>query len=134
VKMMMINHAKLYNTADNTDQKLETQALIQHELGTHLLTYFNGSQQPLTQLSTGLSDYDILQEGVAVMSEFFSGCLSVNRLRTLAGRVVAGKALLEGGNFNTIFQLLFDHHGFSQEHAFNITSRIMQGGGFLKDT
>src|SRR5690606_40320706 len=59
--------------------------------------------------------------------------LSVNRLRTLAGRVVAGQALMEGGNFNTIFQLLFDHHGFSQEHAFNITSRIMQGGGFLKD-
>ncbi len=133
VNIMMVNQGELYIPADYTAQELEAKALIQHELGTHVLTYFNGSQQPLTQLSTGLSDYDILQEGVAVMSEFFSGCLSVNRLRTLAGRVVAGKALLEGGNFNTIFQLLFDHHGFSQEHAFNITSRIMQGGGFLKD-
>jgi len=133
VNIMMVNQGELYIPADYTAHKLEAKALIQHEIGTHVLSYFNGSQQPLTQLSTGLSDYDILQEGVAVMSEYFSGCLSVNRLRTLAGRVVAGKALLEGGNFNTIFQLLFDHHGFSQEHAFNITSRIMQGGGFLKD-
>lgn len=133
VNIMMVSQGELYIPADYTAHILEAKALIQHELGTHVLTYFNGSQQPLTQLATGLSDYDTLQEGVAVMSEFFSGCLSVNRLRTLAGRVVAGKALMEGGNFNTIFQLLFDHHGFSQEHAFNITSRIMQGGGFLKD-
>lgn len=133
VNIMMVNQGELYIPADYSAHKLEAKALIQHELGTHVLTYFNGGQQPLSQLATGLSDYDTLQEGVAVMSEFFSGCLSINRLRTLAGRVIAGKALMNGGDFNTIFQLLFDQHGFSQEHAFNITSRIMQGGGFLKD-
>ena len=133
VNIMMVSQGELYIPADYTAHKLEAKALIQHEIGTHVLTYFNGNQQPLTQLATGLSDYDTLQEGVAVMSEFFSGCLSVNRLRTLAGRVVAGQELMGGGDFNTIFQLLSDRYGFSQEHAFNITSRIMQGGGFLKD-
>lgn len=133
VNIMMVSQGELYIPADYTAHKQEAKALIQHELGTHVLTYFNGSQQPLTQLATGLSDYDTLQEGVAVMSEFFSGCLSINRLRTLAGRVIAGKALMDGGDFNSIFEQLYNQHGFSQEHAFNITSRIMQGGGFLKD-
>jgi len=84
-------------------------------------------------LATGLTDYDILQEGVAVMSEYLSDGLTVNRLRVLAGRVIAGKALIDGGDFKEIFNLLFTKYGFSKENAFNITSRIMQGGGFLKD-
>ena len=40
---------------------------------------------------------------------------------------------MEGGDFQQIFRLLTKDYGFSAERAFNITSRIMQGGGFLKD-
>ncbi|MDG3582273.1 flavohemoglobin expression-modulating QEGLA motif protein [Galbibacter pacificus] len=133
VNIMMVNQGELYIPADYKSCRTEAKALIQHEVGTHVLTYFNGSKQPLEQLSTGLADYDTLQEGIAVMSEYLSGGLTVNRLRILAGRVIAGKALIDGGNFREIFNLLFSQYGFSKEHAFNITSRIMQGGGFLKD-
>ena len=83
----------------------ETIALMQHEIGTHVLTYYNGKQQPLKLLSIGLTDYDTLQEGLAVLSEYFVGGLTGNRMRTLAGRVVAASARMHGaelsGNLQT---------------------------------
>ncbi|MGY5850792.1 flavohemoglobin expression-modulating QEGLA motif protein [Salegentibacter sp. F14] len=133
VNIMMVSKGELFIPEDYRMNKTETEALIQHEVGTHVLTYYNGSQQPLSLLRTGLADYDPLQEGLAVMSEYLVDGLTANRLRTLAGRVIAGSALLEGGDFQQIFRLLTADYGFSGERAFNITSRVMQGGGFLKD-
>ncbi|WP_405198643.1 flavohemoglobin expression-modulating QEGLA motif protein [Christiangramia sp. LLG6405-1] len=133
VNVMMVSHGELYIPADYEMSRIEAEALIQHEVGTHVLTHYNGSRQPLKQLSIGLADYDPLQEGLAVMSEFMVDGLTANRLRILAGRVLAGQAVLEGANFQEIFRLLKMDYGFSAERAFNITSRIMQGGGFIKD-
>ena len=133
VNVMMVSKGELYLPSDYTMTVNEAAALIQHEVGTHALTYYNGSQQPLTQLSQGLADYDPLQEGLAVLAEYLIGGLSGNRLRTLAGRVIAGEALLDGADFKDVFDLLSNTDGFSKEPAFNITSRIFQGGGFLKD-
>ena len=133
VNVMMVSHGELYIPHDYKMNKTEAKALIQHEVGTHVLTYFNGSRQPLEQMSIGLADYDPLQEGLAVMAEYLVGGLTGNRLRTLAGRVIAGQALVAGGDFHSIFKLLHSEYGFSPERSFNIVSRIMQGGGFLKD-
>jgi uncharacterized protein (TIGR02421 family) len=133
VNVMMVSHGELYIPADYSMNETEAKALIQHEVGTHVLTYYNGSQQSLSQMSVGLADYDPLQEGIAVMSEYLVGGLTANRLRILAGRVLASKALMEGGDFPEIFALLYKKKGFSAQRAFNITSRIMQGGGFIKD-
>lgn len=133
VNVMMVSKGELYLPSDYTMTQNEAAALIQHEIGTHALTYYNGSQQPLSQLAQGLADYDPLQEGIAVLSEYLVGGLRGNRLRTLAGRVIAGDALLDGAEFKEVFNLLYSHYGFSKEPAFNITSRFFQGGGFLKD-
>lgn len=133
VNVMMVSQGKLYIPAEAKMLRSEANALIQHEVGTHMLTYYNGSNQIFSQLACGLADYDALQEGIAVMSEYLVGGLTANRLRTLAGRVVAGAELLEGAEFQEIFRSLHKNYGFSPGRAFNITSRIMQGGGFLKD-
>jgi len=133
VNIMMVSKGELYIPQDYKLNEVEAKALIQHEVGTHVLTFHNGKQQPLKQLSIGLADYDPLQEGMAVMSEFLVDGLTANRLRTLAGRVIAGDAVKEGASFQEIFNLLHLDYGFSSERAFNITSRIMQGGGFIKD-
>ena len=133
VNIMMVSKGELYLPQDYLMRRKEALALIQHEVGTHVLTYHNGSRQPLQQLRIGLADYDPLQEGLAVMSEYLVDGLTANRLRTLAGRVIAGDALLDGGDFKEIFILLKKEYGFSAQRSFNITSRIMQGGGFLKD-
>ncbi|MFV8839204.1 flavohemoglobin expression-modulating QEGLA motif protein [Salinimicrobium soli] len=133
VNILMVSQGELYIPGDYKSNGNETQALIQHEIGTHVLTYFNGKQQPLKLLSVGLTDYDTLQEGLAVLSEYLVGGLTANRMRTLAGRVVAAGARMHGAEFQDIFRLLHHDYGFSPQRSFNITSRIMQGGGFTKD-
>ncbi len=113
--------------------KARVDALLQHELGTHVLTYFNGRAQPLRLLSIGLAGYEELQEGLAVLAEYLVGGLSRPRLRLLAGRVLAAHALVEGANFVEVFRALNREWSFSQRTAFVITMRIFRGGGFTKD-
>ncbi|MFD2518674.1 flavohemoglobin expression-modulating QEGLA motif protein [Salinimicrobium flavum] len=133
VNILMVSQGELYIPKDFKLNAEETRALIQHEIGTHVLTYYNGMQQPLRLLSVGLTDYDTLQEGLAVLSEYLVGGLTGNRMRTLAGRVVAASARMHGAEFQDIFRLLHQDYGFTPARSFNITSRIMQGGGFTKD-
>lgn len=133
VNILMVSQGELYIPSDYKLNANETKALIQHEIGTHVLTYYNGKQQPLKLLSIGLTDYDTLQEGLAVLSEYLVGGLTANRMRTLSGRVVAASARMHGAEFQDIFRLLHHDYGFTPQRSFNITSRIMQGGGFTKD-
>ncbi|WP_164102637.1 flavohemoglobin expression-modulating QEGLA motif protein [Candidatus Laterigemmans baculatus] len=108
-------------------------ALLQHEIGTHLLTHFNGRQQPFRQMATGLAGYEVLQEGLAVLSEFLVGGLSSERMRTLALRVIAADAMLDRASFVDVFRLLHQEHSIDPEKAFSITVRTFRGGGFPKD-
>lgn len=133
VNVMMVSKGELYIPAYYKMTEREAKALIQHEVGTHVLTYFNGSRQPLSQLSQGLANYEALQEGIAILAEYLVDGLTANRLRTLAGRVVAGEALLDDATFRETFMLLYRNYGFSKDSAFAITSRMFQGCGFLKD-
>jgi uncharacterized protein (TIGR02421 family) len=109
------------------------EALIHHEVGTHVLTYYNGKAQLLKLLYSGFADYDELQEGLAVLSEYLTGGLSRGRLRLLAARVVAGHSLTEGADFCATFHELRDTYGFEMGTAFDVTARIHQGGGCTKD-
>ena len=108
-------------------------ALIQHEVGTHIVTYFNGRSQPFRQLYSGLAGYEELQEGMAVLAEYLAGGLSRPRVRLLAGRVAAVKCLIEGASFIETFRILNQDYGFDQRNAFTITARVYRGGGLTKD-
>jgi uncharacterized protein (TIGR02421 family) len=108
-------------------------ALVQHEVGTHVLTYVNGKDQPFQQLYCGLAGCDELQEGLAVLSEYLVGGLSSPRLRLLAGRVVGARMLINGVPFIDAFRALHFTYGFSQRTAYIIASRIYRSGGFTKD-
>lgn len=108
-------------------------ALIQHEVGTHILTYLNGQAQPFRQLYVGLAGYDELQEGLAVLSEYLVGGLTRPRLRMLAARVVAAQQLINGASFVDVFRELNKVHEFERRTAFNITLRTFRSGGLTKD-
>jgi len=107
-------------------------ALIQHEIGTHLVTYFNGKAQRFTQLRSGFAGYEELQEGIAVLAEYLAGGMTPARLRTLAARVVGVDAAIKGASFVDVFRLLC-RYGFARQQAFNVTIRIYRGGGLVKD-
>ncbi len=109
------------------------EALLQHEVGTHVVTFHNGGQQPLAIFATGLAGYEELQEGLAVLAEHLVGELTVARLRLLAGRVVAARAKLDHATFVETHRLLRVDHGFSARTAFLTTMRAFRAGGSLKD-
>ena len=108
-------------------------ALIQHEVGTHILTYFNGRAQPFQMLYTGLAGYEEMQEGLAVLSEYLVGGLSLPRLRLLAARVIAARSLIDGASFIDTFKILKDTYSFTQRTAFTVTMRVYRSGGLIKD-
>ncbi|MDX1582800.1 MAG: DUF1704 domain-containing protein [Thermoanaerobaculia bacterium] len=107
-------------------------ALLHHEVGTHIVTWGNGKSQPLSQLHTGFAGYDELQEGLAVLAEYLVGELSTARMRLLAGRVIAVRRLIEGAAFAEIFHELLDFD-FKPKQAFTITMRVWRSGGLTKD-
>jgi len=109
------------------------EALLSHEVGTHILTNYNGHLQPFKQLSAGLPGYDQLQESLAVLAEYLVGGLSNRRMRTLAARVMVVSWLIEGADFIESFRRLTDRYQFHHDVAFTITMRVYRSGGFTKD-
>ncbi len=108
-------------------------ALLQHEVGTHVVTYYNGLAQPLGQLATGLAGYEELQEGLAVLAEHLVGALVPARLRTLAGRVLAVHHVVRGATFVENVRALTVGQGFSRRDAFTLCMRAHRSGGLTKD-
>ena len=130
---VLVSHGNLLVNRHQTVAEDRVESLLAHEIGTHVLTYFNGMAQPFHQLYAGLPDYEELQEGLAVLAEYLTGGLTGPRLRMLAARVLAANMIAEGAGFTEVFRELDDTHGFTQKTAFNITLRIFRGGGLLKD-
>jgi uncharacterized protein (TIGR02421 family) len=107
-------------------------ALLQHEIGTHVVTHINGSHQPLRLLGAGLAGFDETQEGLAVFAEYLVGGLTARRLRQLAARVVAVHQMMGGVSFPDVHRNLVDA-GVSRVEAFTITLRVFRSGGLTKD-
>ncbi len=130
---LMVDKTKVYISEGMSIRKSRVAALIQHEIGTHILTYCNGLRQPIKQLYTGFAGYNQLQEGLAVLSEYFVGGLSASRLRLIAARVIAADCLVKSKSFTQTYDLLVEKYSFSKELSFEITMRIYRGGGLIKD-
>lgn len=130
---IMVNRGAL-NLGKNYRIPIErAEAMIQHEVGTHITTYFNGKAQPLQLFSLGVPGYEQLQEGLAVFAEYLTGGLTNERLRTIAARVIAVRYMLMGYSFVETFQLLVDQYHFEEEASFLIAMRVHRGGGLTKD-
>jgi uncharacterized protein (TIGR02421 family) len=106
--------------------------LLQHEVGTHVVTHVNGVNQPLRLLGAGLADYDETQEGLAVFAECLAGGLTARRLRQLAARVIAVHQMIDGETFSAVHAALVDC-GVARAEAFTIAARVFRSGGLTKD-
>jgi uncharacterized protein (TIGR02421 family) len=130
---MMVSGNQLLIGGKTRVPKRRVDALLQHEIGTHLVTRYNGHVQPFQLLEVGFAGYDGLQEGLAVLAEYLMGGLSRFRMRVVAARVVAAHQLLEGAPFIETFRTLDRNYEFSQRTAYTIAMRIYRGGGLTKD-
>lgn len=111
----------------------QLKVLAHHEIGVHLVTTFNGLEQPLAIFHNGFPKNVETQEGLAVFSEYMSGCLTLHRLKELSYRVLATDSLRKGFSFCDTFDLLHNQYKLNREEAYNISLRAHRGGGFTKD-
>jgi uncharacterized protein (TIGR02421 family) len=130
---VMVSGGDLYLGAGGSLARSRIRPLLQHEVGTHVVTYFNGSTQPLLLLSVGLPGYEETQEGLAMFAEYMAGGLDANRMRVIAARVLATRAVSDGASFVDIFRSLLAEHGFLPGSAWSITMRATRSGGSVKD-
>jgi uncharacterized protein (TIGR02421 family) len=129
---LMVSSGRVLIGREASIPSARADALIQHEIGTHVVTHHNGREQRFHLLAVGLPGYDELQEGLAVLAEYLVGGLNAERMRVLAARVIVVHALVDGAGFVEAFRLLTDR-GFTQRAAFTITTRVYRGGGLTKD-
>ncbi|CAN7621681.1 flavohemoglobin expression-modulating QEGLA motif protein [Rhizobium sp. LjRoot98] len=130
---MLVSGERLLISRQTLMPRGRVHALLSHEIGVHLLTYFNGSAQGLRLFRSGLAGYEGMQEGLAVFSEYMAGGMTVGRLRLIAARVVACSAMLEGRPFAETYGMLVGEHRFGPVAAFHLAMRLYRGGGLAKD-
>lgn len=135
VAKAMVNNEKallLINKEAKFTEK-ELHAFAYHELGIHMLTTINAKKQPLKVFSLGLMGNTHTQEGIALYSEYCSGSLTIQRLKTIALRVIAVQYMLEHSDFVKTYHALMNEFSLDKEFAFTLTTRVYRGGGFTKD-
>jgi uncharacterized protein (TIGR02421 family) len=133
VPAVMVSHGDVLVPAGLTVAAGRVASLLQHEVGTHVVTHANGQSQPLCVLGAGLAGYEALQEGIALFAEHMAGGLDARRLRIIAARVVAVRAMQGGADLPAIVAELSDRHGIARRPAFGVAMRVLRGGGLTKD-
>ncbi len=111
----------------------QLKVLANHEIGVHMVTTFNGLHHSLKIFHNGFPKNVETQEGLAVFSEYMSGCLTLYRLKELSYRVIAADSLRKGYTFCDTFDLLHNQYKLNREESYNISLRAHRGGGFTKD-
>ncbi len=133
-KILIINNKNTIRIRkDSSFSERSINALREHEIGVHMLTTANSRLQPLNLFRLGTPLNTHTQEGLAVLSEYLSGNMSIKRLQTFALRVLCIQKMLEGFDFKHCFEYMIDHGNLDENQAFYITARVFRGGGFTKD-
>ena len=131
---LMVSGSRLLISRQTRMSAQRLPALLQHEVGVHLLTYFNGDAQGLRIFRAGLAGYEKTQEGLAVFAEFATGGTGPQRLVLIAARVLAVRAMLDGANFIETFRMLKRDAGMADTDAFGVALRVHRSGGLSKDS
>ena len=133
-KVQVLNSKKtVLIRKDSMFSKKALKALAAHEIGVHMLTTINSLSQTLSVFKIGTPKNTHTQEGLAILSEYLSGNLTIDRLHFLAMRVIVIGNLLKGLDFKTSFHYLMDQGVLNETQAFYLTARVYRGGGFTKD-
>lgn len=133
-QVMVLNSQKLVRIRPDAQiTEKEVNALIEHEIGVHMVTTENSNRQQLKIFNLGLPVNTETQEGLAILSEILSGNITLNRLKKLAYRVLITDMMCSGASFIECFKFLHHEQKVSSNDAYTIVTRVFRGGGFTKD-
>lgn len=132
--VMVLNSTKTVVLKDGaTFTQNELQYLAEHEIGVHMVTTMNAANNKLKVFGVGLPVNTRTGEGMAVLAEYLSGNLTMNRLRELALRVIAVDLMCNGADFKECFNTIVKNYKMDVNNAYNLVTRVYRGGGFTKD-
>jgi len=129
---VMVENGDLFIGIDTSIAGDRVEQLLHHEIGVHVVTYVNGSAQPIRMLSLGLAGYEETQEALGVLAEHLGGGLRPKRLRAFALRVVAADSVSGRATFRETYDRLTDL-GAGRNRAFTTAMRAHRSGGMTKD-
>ncbi len=133
-QVMVLNAKKtILFRPDAKFTRSQINALVEHEIGVHMVTTMNSNIQKLNVFNLGLPVNTMTQEGLAILSEYLSGNISMKRLKKLAYRVIIVDMMCNGADFIECFNFLVNDHNLDKDDAFSVVTRIFRGGGFTKD-
>ncbi|MDP4679558.1 MAG: flavohemoglobin expression-modulating QEGLA motif protein, partial [Cyclobacteriaceae bacterium] len=133
-QVMVLNSKKtILIRPDAHFTRKEANALIEHEIGVHMVTTQNSTYQDLKIFNLGLPVNTLTQEGLAILSEYLSGNITLKRLQKIALRVVVVDMMCSGADFIECFNYLVNQQNIPANDAYTIVTRIFRGGGFTKD-
>ncbi|WP_299157925.1 flavohemoglobin expression-modulating QEGLA motif protein [uncultured Tenacibaculum sp.] len=133
-QVMVLNAKKtILFRPDAKFTRSQINALVEHEIGVHMVTTMNSNAQKLNLFNLGLPVNTMTQEGLAILSEYLSGNISMKRLKKLAYRVIIVDMMCNGADFIECYNFLVNDHDLDKDDAFSVVTRIFRGGGFTKD-
>jgi len=113
--------------------RIEARRLAVHEVLGHLVAAANGRCQPLRLLEWGTANSYMDQEGLALYLEEAHGLMNGERLRTLAGRVLAADLMHAGASFAEAARRLHRDEHFGVAETITLCERAYRGGGVARD-
>ena len=118
---------RLRKSASFSNKDIEQ--LINHEAFIHVATTLNGKQQKnIKILGAKTGAITKTQEGLAVFSEFITGCIDVNRMYRISDRVIAIQMAIDGADFIDIYRFFLNRNGKTKQQAFEDARRVFRGG------
>ncbi len=107
--------------------KKDIEQLVNHEALVHVATTLNGRlQKRMKILGAKYGSITKTQEGLAVFSEFITGCIDVNRMYRISDRVIAIQMAIDGADFIDVYRFFLNREGKTQ--AFEDSRRVFRGG------
>ena len=117
----------LRKTANFTNKDVDQ--LINHEASIHVATTLNGREQPnIKLLGAKIGSITKTQEGLAVFSEFITGCIDINRMYRISDRVIAIQMAIDGADFIEVFRFFLKRKDKTEGQAFEDARRVFRGG------
>ena len=102
--------------------------LFNHEALVHVATSLNGrAQDKIKLLGANYGSITKTQEGLAVFSEFITGCIDIERMNRISDRVMAIQMAVDGASFVDVFRYFRDRTRLKTD-AFENTRRVFRGG------